>query len=55
MGQLRLGRLPWAFVTNGERWRRRVLLEVKTGVKAGSVEIVEDIVLLKDDLSVRKQ
>jgi hypothetical protein len=28
-------------------------LEVKTGVKAGSVVTVEDIVLLKDGLDVR--
>lgn len=28
-------------------------LEVKTGAKAGSVVIVEDIVLLEDGLSVR--
>ena len=27
-------------------------LEVKTGIKAGSVVIVEDVVLLEDDLSV---
>lgn len=32
----------------------RSLPEVKTGVKAGSVVIVEDIVLLKDGLSVRR-
>jgi hypothetical protein len=29
--------------------------EVKTGIKAGFVVIVEDIVLLKDGLSVRTQ
>ena len=53
MGQPLRGRLPRRFLGPLAKERGTGSLEVKTGVKVGSVAIVEDIALLKDCLSVR--